>query len=82
MSTPPRQEMPISLATSGDVLEVTGINGGKTSAHKLENLGIARGVTIRILQNDLGSPLLIAIGDTRVAIGHGLASRVHGTISG
>ena len=63
----------IEELNSGDSFEVVAIHGGYMARHRLSELGLAVGARARVEKN---RPLIISVGDTRLALGHGLARKV------
>ncbi len=58
---------------SGDEFEVVAIHGGYMAQSRLSELGLAVGVRATV---EKGFPLIISVGDTRLALGRGLARKV------
>lgn len=75
MQQPAKPAMPLTMAGDGQRLNLIAIAGDARQAHRLTEMGLAPGVELVVVQGD-GSTLLIAIGDTRLALGRGLAQRV------
>ena len=61
----------------GETGEILDIRGGRGPVRRLTELGLAPGVTVRIV-SDAGSsgPLIVKVGDARIGIGRGMARRV------
>jgi ferrous iron transport protein A len=57
----------------GDTFEVLAVYGGRTARQRLCELGLAVGVRATVEEI---YPLIISIGDTRLALGRGLARKV------
>jgi len=55
---------------------VVGIAGGRGARRRLLDLGLTIGVCIRIIVVRSYGPVLIEVRGTRLALGHGLASKV------
>lgn len=56
---------------------VAQLNGGVTLQNKLNSLGIREGKTIKkIGKNFFRGPITVEVGQTRVAIGHSMASKI------
>jgi Fe2+ transport system protein FeoA len=66
---------PLALAAAGAEVSIVGAAGNRRSAHRLAELGLTPGVVLTVLRGD-GGTLLIAVGDTRLAIGQGLAHTI------
>ena len=76
--------MPLGLLGAGGVGEVLEIRMPKTSASagesgrsgsRIEDLGIRVGCTVQMLNNS-GSPVLLKVGESRVAVDRGLAMKI------
>lgn len=70
--TPRIDTLPLPLAGEGTRVRLVAVSGGQRAAHRLAELGLTPGVELTLLR-DNGGTLLIAVGDTRLALGHGLA---------
>jgi ferrous iron transport protein A len=70
-----RSLLPLTLATPGEELTLVTINGGDTIRHRLTELGLVPGIDFRVLQSE-GGPLLLAVRDSRLAIGRGMAHKI------
>lgn len=51
------------------------IDGGRRLRHRLTELGLIPGSLLTVVQNQNG-PLLVAVRDTRLAIGRGMAGKI------
>lgn len=67
---------PLVQASDGERVEIVAVDGGAGAQRKLAHLGLAPGKTIEIITRQPGGPLLVAVGETRVAVGFGLALKV------
>ncbi len=65
----------LSLVAPGQCVRVMDITAGPTTSHRLRELGIVSGARLSVVQED-GNSLLLAVGDTRLAVARGLAHRV------
>jgi ferrous iron transport protein A len=75
MSMSAAPSLPLPLAGEGSHVRLVAINGSQRSAHRLAELGLTPGVTLIVLR-DGGGSLLIAVGDTRLALSYGMAQGV------
>jgi len=71
--------IPLCNAPHGKPLRLTGIEGGTRLNRRLVELGLTPGVRLRVLQ-DSGGPLIIAVRDSRIALGRGMAEKLTVTI--
>ena len=69
----PGEALCIEDLAPGDAFEVVAIHGGQTARMRLCELGLAAGV--RAVVEEI-FPLIIRVGDTRLALGRGLARKV------
>lgn len=67
--------IPLTHIPVGQLVQLVEIKGGREITHRLVEMGLTPGVEIKIMQ-DAGGPLLLAIRDSRIALGRGMAFRV------
>ena len=67
--------IPLTKAKVGIPCRLVRLRGGRSMQHRLAELGLTPGVSLRVLQ-DCGGPLLIAIRSSRIALGKGMASKI------
>ncbi|WP_116135089.1 FeoA family protein [Tropicimonas sp. IMCC34043] len=67
--------LPLSLAPCG-TLKVTAIAGDLATRGQLQDMGIQTGKRLQLLQSEMDEGVVIALGDTRVALGQDLARRI------
>jgi Fe2+ transport system protein FeoA len=65
----------LSLVPPGQQVQVMDVRADQKTSHRLHDMGIVRGASLTIVQDDGGS-LLVAVGHTRLGLGRGLAHRV------
>jgi len=68
--------LPLSLLSEGETGKVVKLNGGKTFQEKMISMGITQGDTVEVLSGTPGHALLVLIGNTRLALGFGLAHKI------
>jgi len=62
---------------AGDTAEIIRLHGGPNFIDKAESLGLREGLNIKVISAQiLRGPLTVQVGQTRIAIGHGMAYRV------
>lgn len=72
-----QSSMPLSLATQGETVLIHQIRGGKQLRQRLFDLGLHQGSLIRIVKNEMPSPLIIAVKeDSRLALGRGMCQKI------
>ncbi len=75
-AVPAQHAFPLAMATAGEHAVVVGIRGGMGPQRRLADLGIRPGVDIVVINSGHPGPFIVALGDTRLALGHGLAHQV------
>ncbi len=68
--------MPLAMITSGKKVRIVSIIGGRGVRGHLANIGLDVGSEIEVLKAGAPGPFLIAIKETRLAIGHGVAHKI------
>jgi len=68
--------MLLSSVNPGENVTLIDIEGGKGIRTKLHSMGLLPGVTIRVLNQSGYGPVIIAVKDSRLAIGHGMAGKI------
>ncbi len=63
------------MAPAGQPMRLLAIDAGKRLMHRLNELGLTPGVELMIV-HDSGGPLLLAVRDSRVAVGRGMAHKM------
>lgn len=63
------------MAPAGQPVRLLVINAGQRLTHRLSELGLTPGVELLIV-HDSGGPLLLAVRDSRVAVGRGMAHKI------
>lgn len=71
-----KRAIPLSMVTNGQTVRLIRIDAGKKLTHRLNELGLTPGVKL-MLVHDSGGPLLLSVRDSRVAIGRGMADKLH-----
>ncbi len=72
---PPAGSLPLTMATPGVTLTLVEIASNNGLRHRLTELGLTPGVDFRVLQSE-GGPLLLAVHNSRLAIGRGMAHKI------
>lgn len=67
--------LPLPLAPIGEPVRVVNFGTGKNTAHRLASMGINPGSVLKTIEHAHGG-LIVAIGNTRLAIGPGIAHQV------
>ena len=67
---------PLAMVSVGEDVSIVSFSSKNALQQKLQDLGLMVGSHVKVLKNDLGSALLLAVGDTRIALGHGMAHKI------
>jgi len=67
--------LPLGFLPAGRKGLVKEIAGGRGLRKRLTDLGLTRGTVVRVVQNDRG-PLIVSLGESRIALGFGMAQKV------
>lgn len=68
--------MPLLFLPAGRTGTIKDIAGGKGVRQKLTRMGFVRGAVVDVVQNDNRGPLMVSIGEGKVAIGQGVAQKI------
>jgi ferrous iron transport protein A len=67
--------LPLAMANEGDYLRITQLLGGDGMAARLASMGLNTGCVVRVAHRQGGQTVLVR-GETRLALGMGIAHRV------
>ncbi|RKY42126.1 MAG: hypothetical protein DRP80_07110 [Candidatus Omnitrophota bacterium] len=67
--------MPLSMVEEKRLVRIVRIIGGRGFVSRVMNMGINEGEIIKVLNNTRG-PLLISLGNSRIALGRGASFRI------
>jgi len=73
--------MPLAMASPGEEVRLVAIHGaadggGQRLRKRLADLGLNLGMTVRVLHDSAQGPLLLAVKDSRLALGRGMALKI------
>ncbi len=68
--------IPLSAAFPGRKMRIISLGGGRGLQQHLINMGLDIGSEIEVIQRGAPGPFLIAVKETRLAIGFGMAQRI------
>jgi ferrous iron transport protein A len=74
-SYPENCHLPLSMVNTGESVKLVRIAAGRRLRRRLTELGLIPGVEFKIMQDE-GGPLLLAVKDTRLALGRGMAHKI------
>jgi len=70
------QTLPLSAAPQGRPLSLVRVEGGHGFRRRLAELGMTPGTPIKVLRNELNSPLVVELRGSRLMLGRGVADRI------
>jgi Fe2+ transport system protein FeoA len=71
------EHFPLTFATRGEWVMLEDIRAGNKLRKRLADLGLYIGMRVRIVQDDLSGPVILAVkNDSRVAVGRGMAQKI------
>ena len=68
--------MVLSTIDQGKEVTLIDIRGGRGVRSKLYSMGLVPGVNLKILNRSGSGPVMIAVKDSRLAIGRGMADKI------
>lgn len=68
--------MPLALAQPGESVKLVALHGGQQMRKRLADLGLTLDMPLRVVQGNGGGPLIVAVKDTRLALGRGMAHNI------
>ncbi|NDR56262.1 FeoA family protein [Aliiruegeria sabulilitoris] len=68
--------LPLALTSTGEWVEVTAVGGGRAMEKRLGDLGVIAGRVLQVVQKDGGGQMVVAVGETRFALGQGMAQKI------
>jgi ferrous iron transport protein A len=69
------KSFPLAMASVGEQLEVVTLKGTEGTVHRLIGMGFVPEIEIQIISISNGS-LIVALGDSRIGLGAGMAQKV------
>lgn len=75
MRMPRNGMLPLSMVAPGERVKLIQIEGGRRLRHRLTELGLTPGRELVVMQDE-GGPLLLAVQDSRLALGRGMAHKI------
>jgi Fur family ferric uptake transcriptional regulator len=68
--------VPLTLATPGEKVRIIGVMGGTGIEGRLRSMGLGRGVEVEVIKTSGPGPLIVASGESRIALGFGMAEKI------
>ena len=69
-------KLPLAMASPGEEVQLVAIHGGQRMRKRLADLGLNMGMTVRIMHRNDDGPLILAVKDSRLAVGRGMAHKI------
>ena len=70
------QTLPLVMAARGEKVKVVALNGGRQIQKRLTDMGITPGVCLQVINNNPSGPFIVAMQESRLALGAGIAQNV------
>jgi ferrous iron transport protein A len=68
--------MPLSMASSGETVEVVAVRAGWGLQRRLADLGLIPGVSVGVVSSGRPGPIELDVQGSRLALGHGVAHKI------
>ena len=68
--------MSLTMVSPGEEARLVAIRGGQRLRKRLADLGLNLGMTVRVMRCDGRGPLILAVKDSRLAVGRGMAHKI------
>ncbi len=67
---------PLGFLAPGEAGVIKEVAGGIRIKEKLRDMGMTKGKTLRMIQNNACGPVIVALEEARLALGRGMAQKV------
>jgi len=68
--------MPLVMASPGEQVRIVEFHGGRGMERRLTSMGLNRGAEVEVIKTSGPGPLIVASGETRIALGAGMAKKI------
>ena len=68
--------MPLSMLLPGRTARLSQVLGGRSLRGRLAAMGLVPGCEIQVLRNSGHGPFIVAVRDTRIVLGRGMAAKI------
>lgn len=68
--------MPLVMASPGEQVRIVGFHGHRGMERRLTSMGLKRGAEVEVIKSSGPGPLIVASGETRIALGAGMAKKI------
>ena len=70
-----KEQMPLTMATMGEVNKIVKVGGNEETRRFLENLGFVAGTEITVVSS-IGGNLIVNVKDSRIAVNEDMARHI------
>lgn len=70
------QAFPLAMVGEMERVKITGVTGGKNLIKRLIIMGLIEETELQVVKRQRGSGLVVACGETRLALGLGMANKI------
>ncbi len=70
------EAIPLSRIEAGKTVRLISIHAGREMKSRLADMGLVPGVEFRVIRNTGNGPFIIAVKESRLALGHGMIERM------
>ncbi len=64
------------MVETGRVVRLVEVTAGKNLKTRLADMGLLPGMEFTVMKNTMGGPFIIAVKESRIAIGRGMAQKI------
>ena len=68
--------MPLAMMKPGSSARVAAIRAGRGLCNRLASMGLIPGVEVEVVSNTYRGPVVVAVRDTRLVLGRGMAQAI------
>lgn len=79
-STSSQNAVSLAMVEAGTMVRLVSVQGGRELRSRLADMGLVPGMELRVIRNT-GGPFIIAIKESRLALGRGMAQKILVTFS-
>jgi len=66
----------LAMVSSGETVRIVSVEGGQGVRKRLADLGLNLGEVISVIQTNHHGPMILAVKESRLAIGRGVAHKI------
>lgn len=67
---------PLGMASEFEKVKIVGVQGGKMLTKRLASMGLVEDTEIQVLQKEQHTGVVVLCGETRLALGMGMAHKI------